>query len=541
MALRGLVERLSSREPSVRLHAVEELEQLGGREAAGALVLVLGDRDPGVRNRAAEALATVGAEAIDPLHEYLRNWDQPLYPELSRLLGRLRSPRSIELLAGHVADRDPETRAAIAEALGRIGSPEALPALLELLRDLVTRVRIAAAGALGTIGDSRAVEPLLDELADDDPAMRIAACQALGAIGDARSTVPLTRLAGEDPNPDVRTAAEATVRRVSTHDTGPLLRQLASERAAERIAAMNGLLDRGRAAVMPLRDLIRHQNPMVRAAAVEILGAIGDPAAIDSLAVAGRDPDDRVALGAAGALGRIRHPRCSDLLAELLEHDNPSVAGAAANGLERLGEDALDALVRLLGSQRAETRIRVTDVLGRLRHKGSCRRLVAGLRDPTPWVRVVSCQALGEIGEGQAVPELIRALGDRDTLVRAMAAEALGKLADYRATMPLIERLEDGNDIVRVNALRALGTIGNPVVRSCLEAELDSPNPELQVAAIEGLVSLRAADLLPRLSRLARPWPMSRAPRAVRDAARRAVDRLGAIALETGETPPAGG
>ena len=124
------------------------------------------------------------------------------------------------------------------------------------------------------------------------------------------------------------------------------------------------------------------------------------------------------------------------------------------------------------------------------------------------------------------MPALIKALHDRDTLVRAMAAEALGKLADHRASLPLVERLKDSSDLVRANALRALGRIGNPLALSYLVSALTDPEPDVQVAAIEGLVAIRATRVLPGLRLLARPWPFGRAHGDVRRAAGWAVSRL---------------
>ncbi|MBM3315713.1 HEAT repeat domain-containing protein, partial [candidate division WOR-3 bacterium] len=495
-------------------------------EAAGALVLVLADKDPEVRAAAAEALWILGPDAAEPVVHFLATWPGDLDPVHAGLLGKLHLTDGVDILLRHQSSRSADTRAAVAQALGRIGSKKALPGLLDLLRDFAQVVRIAAARALAELGDETAVNPLLDELHDDDPAMRVAAVEALGAIASRKSTDALTSLTGTDPSPLVRRAAEQSLRHIGRHTVEPEVRRLASAELPVRIQAMTALLAEGRAAVLPLRDLLAHSEPTVRASAAEVLGALGDPAGLEALGLSLGDPDAQVRLAAATALGRIRQPHSAELLGQVLEDPDEKVAAAATSGLETLGELAIEPLVRLLASERPETRVRATDVLGRLRHKGACARLTSALDDQTAWVRIVSCQALGEICETSAVPALVKVLSDRDVVVRAMAAEALGKLKDYQATMPLLQRLSDPSELVRAHALRALGRIGNPVCLPYLEGALDDHEQDARLAAIEGLVAMGAVKALPRLRELARRWPFNREPAEIRHAARWAVDSL---------------
>ncbi len=526
MTLTEIVADLQSPDPALRLNAVERLRRIGGAEAAGALVLLLADPDPTVRNRVVEALVLIGPAATESVQRYLASWHEPLGTIIPELVGRLRLSSTLPLLAQGITDPAPATRAAVALALGRIGGEVAVPPLLELLRDLVDEVRIAAANALGAIAHPAAVNALLDEAADDNPAVRIAAVDALGRIGDRRGIDTIVRLSGDDPNPDVRRRAMAALRQVSVRTVNHLIAAMTRDDIGDRIRAADELLRQGKAAILPLTELLGHANPAVRGAAAELLGSIGDPAAIDGLDRASRDPEWTVRYSAVTALGRIRHARAAEPLAHALQDEDEKVAAAAAAALERLGEAAVNPLFDLLSSRQPLLRVRAIDVLGRLRHRGAWQRLLAGLRDSSTWVRIVSCQALGEIREERAMPALIRALDDRDPVVRAMAAEALGKLRDFRASMPLLGRLKDESLLVQTNVLRALGLIGNPVAEGFLRAQLDRPEPAIRAAAIEALAALGVTRLLPRFRELARPWPFSRVEREVRAAARAAVEIL---------------
>jgi HEAT repeat protein len=531
LPLRELISKLQHPEPAVRRRAVETLGQMGGDEASGALVLMLRDPDETVRSLVGNTLAALGPEVIAPLTRYLAAWQGPVGMIVPTLLGRLRDERGLSLLAAHLGDPEPATRAAVATALGCIGTDRAVPPLLELLRDMTDQVRIAAARALGEVQSPAATDALLDEMADDNPQVRTAVVEALGRINNQKSVDVLSRACAEDKDPDVRRAAMVALRRVSTKAVTPLIHSLSGDDVSERIRAVSQLLDQGKASILPLTELLAHEEPTVRASAAEVLGALGDAAALESLVHALDDADARVRLSVTHALGRIKHTRSAEALARLLEDQDGKVAAAAANGLENQSELAVDRVFGLLNHESPDVRVRAIDVLGRLRHKGACDRLIRGLTDSVIWVRVVSAQALGEVGESQAAPALIAALKDRDPVVRAMAAEALGKLRDFPATMPLLNVLGDENDLVRINALRALGRIGNPAAIPFIEPALEAPEPDVRCAAIDGLAALRVTGALPKLRRMARGWPRGKEPKEVRAAARQAIATLEA-ALE---------
>jgi len=540
LSLRGIISVLQGPDPVARRRAVEQLGHIGGDEAVGALVLMLRDPDDATRALAADALAGIGAGAVEPLARYLATWQGPADAAVPTLLGKLRTEQGLDFLAAHVADPAPSTRAAIAAALGRIDSDRAIPPLLELLRDMVDEVRIAAARALGEVQSQASVDALLDEMADVNPLVRAAAVEALGRINSKKSIDILSRAGAEDPDRNVRDVATAAIRRVSTGAVTPLIQALSGNDLGERIRAVSQLLDQGKASVLPLTELLTNEEPTVRASAAEVLGALGDASALNALIISAlADADDRVRLSATAALGRIKHARSAQVLAGLLEDEDSKVVAAAATGLEHLNELAVDPVFGLLNHESADVRVRATALLGRLRHRGACDRLVLGLADKVIWVRIVSAQALGEIGDSRAAPALIDALRDRDPVVRAMAAEALGKLRDFAATLPLLDLLKDESDLVRINALRALGRIGNPAAVPFLEPALDALEPDVRCAAIDGLAAMRVTALLPRLRRMSRNWPVGREPKEVREAAQQAIATLeAALAQEALEMQP---
>jgi hypothetical protein len=88
--------------------------------------------------------------------------------------------------------------------------------------------------------------------------------------------------------------------------------------------------------------------------------------------------------------------------------------------------------------------------------------LVQALQDEAWWVRKAACEALGKIGDPQAIPHLAQALQDEAWEVRAAACEALGAIGDPQAIPPLLQALQDEAWWVRKAACEALGAIGDP-------------------------------------------------------------------------------
>ncbi|MGQ9708604.1 MAG: HEAT repeat domain-containing protein [bacterium] len=518
-----LIANLQHPDPDVRRAIIERLRMLDTQLAAGALVFLLSDPEPDIRARVSAILSSIGKPAIVPVVRYLEDWKGPLDTGIPELLGELYASEGIDFLLKHLNEDQPAVRAAIARALGKIGTEKAVPGLLELLRDTAPEVQIAAAEALGTIGSAQAVNPLLDELNDHNPAVRKSAAEALGKIRDKSTASILARLVSEDPSPEVRATAERALQEISDRSVQYLLQSLTAESPNERSEALNRLLASGHTAIPPLIRLLGHPDPHIRSLAAEVLGILGEPAALDALSILISDREGAVRLAVVRALGKIHHIRAAEKLSQALLDSDPKVAGMAANSLTMLGELAIEPVFSILGHHSAEFRARAIDVLGHLRHRGACERLINGLTDSSSWVRIVSAQALGEIGAQQAVPALINSLDDPNRIVRAMAAEALGKICDYRASIKLLELVEDESELVRTNVLRALGMIGNPAAIPFLLKAIDDPETEVRIAAIEGLAQLRAKTAVERLRAIARRWPWSREPKKVKVLARWAL------------------
>jgi len=212
-------------------------------------------------------------------------------------------------------------------------------------------------------------------------------------------------------------------------------------------------------AVPALLSVLKDEDATVRLAAVESLGNLSDPRAVDALVQALKsDTDARVREAAAEALGDIDSPR------------------------------AVPGLIAALGSEKVSAvRAKIAGALGEIKDKRAVEALGAVVRDPDAEVRREAVSALGELESAAAVPMLIPALKDADIETRKQAASALGEIQSKDAVEALIPVTKDANAEVRKQAVEALGQIEDKRALPALEAAVRDANVEVRRQAIEAI------------------------------------------------------
>ena len=272
------VAELRDQNSAVRLQSALALAEAGpaAREAEGALTLAVRDPDPEVRYAAVVALGAAvpeGKAAIDGLaralaDEYwfvqlaaaqaLQNLGERARPAVPALVRAL-SPRdtvkdfrpvrcgaamvtlsridpsskeldgAFRLIVGKLLESERQgsfgARATGARLLGDCGAAAlpVMPAVARLLKDPDGDVRVAAAEALLKIAPEKQGEAALGVLADGlkspDLLIRLRAAEALGGLGPrARGTRSALRAALQDPEPEVRQAAQEAVKKVAANE-----------------------------------------------------------------------------------------------------------------------------------------------------------------------------------------------------------------------------------------------------------------------------------------------------------------------------------
>jgi HEAT repeat protein len=206
------------------------------------------------------------------------------------------------------------------------------------------------------------------------------------------------------------------------------------------------------AALTTFREFARDPNPLVRAAAVEDLGAQDSGFMAKQVLTAAKDVDPRVVRAAGLALARMRSVEAFDLVRAALSDPDRRVAHAALIAYVEGARDdpsALERIAELAGDADLETRRLALQALRVQRDKRSVPPLVAALEDSEPALRVLAAHELGVRGARAAVPALLAQLEAKDWSLKKAAVEALGRIRPKEAIGPLLERFEVEEGIMR--------------------------------------------------------------------------------------------
>jgi HEAT repeat protein len=415
-------------------------------------------------------------------------------------LRRTRVPFLIETLL----DPDAEVRAAAALTLGRIGREEAVAPLTALLADPSQRVRQHALFGLGATGTSGGAEVLLALLehggrcaADGESVVPRAVPLAILALGVGRCT-------GMDPGVGAAVALLAP-RVEETSRPGALwaaclFQRLAPAPALEALAlALAG---------------DRSQPVVVRAAALEALGASSDPAAMARLqdALFGRELELR--RSAELALGRSPQPAATAALMTACELESePLARGFTLLSLGmRGGARARDFLLAAFERGPLAAEPWAALALG-IHARGSADpRIAAALLAAGPRLRNEDSRpavllALGLAHEVRAESRARAAVEHSESpRERGYAATALALLGGDANRAFLRARLErERSGFVRASIAQALATFGTATdVVPLFTALRGLADGGLQAVTAASLGQLGAVAALPGLDELAR-------------------------------------
>jgi HEAT repeat protein len=321
----------------------------------------------------------------------------------------------------------------------------------------------ALAHARKAPGDRRAAVPHLLEVLKQTPRARAEAALALGEIGEPSAVGPL--LAALDPAPKDRDTTDA------------------NRRIAEALGAL-----RAREAVPALKKLTTSPDGFTQVAAVDALGRIGDPSAVETLvAIATGDRSEPfTAKKALLALGAIADPSAGKAVLRMLFEERPGVSffPEAAFAAYQIGAPMAAPLIAVLEGRDAE-------LAGWARQRG----VVQGA------LFAKSAQLLGDVAGVEAVPALVQKLSYQDAdsrlalYVRVFAAESLGRMRAREAVRPLADLVARERDPdVRDRYCDALSRIGDPGAVPALRAAASSSDTGLRDGALAALSRIGGAS-----------------------------------------------
>ncbi len=313
-------------------------------------------------------------------------------------------------------------------------------------------------------GDRKAAVPHLVRIVADAGTYARArgeAALALGEIGDPSAIDPLVKAL------DKPAATERELAEMNRH----VADALGALRAREAVPALTALLQQSR-------------NGFAQVAAVDALGRIGDPAAVDVLikVATGKEVEPFTARKALLALGRIGDKRAGDAVLQMLFEERPGVSffPEAAFAAVQIGSPMAEPLLAVLEGRNAA-------LASWARERG----VVAGA------LYAKSAQLLGDVGGTDAVPALVRKLGYQDPdpgiamYVRVFAAESLGRLRARDAVRPLGDLVaRERNPDVRDRYCDALVRIGDPAAVAPLKAAAGAGDWDLREGPLTALSRL---------------------------------------------------
>ena len=293
-----------------RVAAVEALGKIDDKRVIKPLLAALRSNDPAVCAAAISSLGQSGdAQICDAILGMLRHNDGHVRTVTVEALGRLGGGRVVDVLKPMLHDPVWDVRRATAAALGKLKDPRAVEVLTEALRDDDADVRETTAIALGSLKDRRAIGPLVKALADSTSGVRRIAAAALSRIDEdwsateeAQGAVQELKGSLQSQDSEMRYTVSKLLNSLGVHtpETDVLLPNETPSSTPEKRRKL--------AASLLLATLCNADN-ILRQAAAESLGHLGEQRAEPALQRALRDTDSGVRLAAEKALVELRQTR----------------------------------------------------------------------------------------------------------------------------------------------------------------------------------------------------------------------------------------
>lgn len=480
-AVSALEARLLSDDAEVRRRAAIELGRLPPAVQRRLLPRLFSDPDPDVRLAVADAALAIrlpGAGArVSP---WLSDPDARAREAAAEVLAVLRDPGSVAGLGRALEDAEASVRAAAAMALGNSRSADATSFLLGHLDDADPEVRYAVVTALEDLGDSRAVVPLIGRIQEQRASLRRQAAQALGALGDPRAVGALV-VALADADAGVRVSAASALGKLKASD-----------------------------AVWSLGTLLESEaDPEVQSAALDALGSIATPTAVDTILRAlslPRPPRDHIenALSTAGEVALPSLERC------VLQPGRAGGAEVCVAALGSIGGEPASVLIERALRQGSVGAAAAIEALGATGQPSALPTVLEFLTSGVQAERRAAIEAAGELLDperelGLAVEPIAQALAhaQESRLERAALVGLLGRTGSARAAPSLLAAAASSDEYLRVVALQALGEIGPADADSALLAGLDAAAFPTRYSAAVALRRVgRRGSIDPLLERL---------------------------------------
>jgi HEAT repeat protein len=309
----------------------------------------------------------------------------------------------------------------------------------------------------------------------------------------------------KDMRDQMRGAAYTALKEVDSDEVVPYFEDGLSDGSGPvRVLAVEGLgrSEAGRKSTK-LRAAIEDQAGLVKARVVKTLGRTGDPGVIPLVESATKDELTTVRIAAYGALIRLGKKEAWTQLQQAAESLNPEDRADAIRTIADLNDQrGAPIMIESLTYKQPSVRGAAARGLGRLGRKEARGQIEQLLKDPIPGVRESAVGSLADLGGMESVPALTQALNDGNFTVRASAIAGLLQLGQpYSAVAPTAQSLAQQNDTaMRASAAYALGkaTKANALGAITLLTSLTAdPLPGPKIVALRSLGHVGDRELVP--------------------------------------------
>src|SRR5438105_1725120 len=246
-----------------------------------------------------------------------------------------------------------------------------------------------------------------------------------------------------------------------------------------------------------LRELLKREDPEIRAAAVQQLGELSKSEALEEMRTLLSDPVPEVRAAALGAVCAVEQEHAVPTVLPFLDAANaqPAVvrAAAAVALIRHAGLDgvlaAAEPLKQLLAAEDPRDRAAAADALGNIGVRGFFRPLLSFLRDPDAMVRRRAIAAAGKLRTPELIPSLVEQFQRRETALEAASALAAfgpGIEGELQAIL-----LDEGAHVdCRRGVALVLQRLGTHEAADALLGALTSREPLVRKASARGLSRL---------------------------------------------------
>ena len=246
--------------PEVRLAVAKATQYLQyNLEGAESILNILEqDSDPTVRKHAVETAEILGGD-IDKkiLSTHVKDPSPTVRRQVALSAGRIGGNENKKILNTLAKDKDPSVRIQVADSAIDLGGNEGGKILNILAKDKDPSVRTQAADSAGHLGGNRGTRILNTLMKDKDPTVRGQVALSASVLEDVREGNRILNILKHDPDPSVRILVAVSAVRLGTE---PFIRRSHKLTDAEQEIIKLGKVAGRRI----LSDLSKDQDPTVR-------------------------------------------------------------------------------------------------------------------------------------------------------------------------------------------------------------------------------------------------------------------------------------